>query len=37
MIFNVLAHNKDDHVRNFAFVHLGQAGWLRMRWCYNAV
>jgi serine/threonine-protein kinase HipA len=27
MTFNVLAHNKDDHVRNFAFVHYGQAGW----------
>lgn len=27
MTFNVLAHNKDDHVKNFAFVHHGQAGW----------
>ena len=27
MIFNVLAHNKDDHVKNFAFLHDEQAGW----------
>lgn len=25
MAFNVLAHNKDDHVKNFAFVYNGQA------------
>jgi serine/threonine-protein kinase HipA len=24
MVFNVLAHNKDDHVKNFAFVFTGQ-------------
>lgn len=27
MTFNVLAHNKDDHVKNFAFVHYGHEGW----------
>ena len=26
MVFNVLAHNKDDHVKNFAFVH-NERGW----------
>lgn len=26
MVFNVLAHNKDDHAKNFAFVH-GNGGW----------
>ena len=25
MVFNVLAHNKDDHVKNFAFLHDGQS------------
>ena len=25
MVFNVLAHNKDDHVKNFAFIHNGQS------------
>jgi serine/threonine-protein kinase HipA len=24
MAFNVLAHNKDDHVKNFAFIYDGQ-------------
>lgn len=24
MVFNVLAHNKDDHVKNFAFLHDGK-------------
>jgi serine/threonine-protein kinase HipA len=27
MTFNVLAHNRDDHVKNFAFVHHGNDGW----------
>jgi serine/threonine-protein kinase HipA len=27
MTFNVLAHNRDDHVKNFAFVHHGNEGW----------
>jgi serine/threonine-protein kinase HipA len=27
MVFNVLAHNKDDHVKNFAFVHEKPKGW----------
>jgi serine/threonine-protein kinase HipA len=26
MAFNVLAHNKDDHAKNFAFIH-GNQGW----------
>ena len=26
MTFNVLAHNKDDHAKNFAFIH-GNRGW----------
>ncbi len=24
MVFNVLAHNKDDHAKNFAFIHTGK-------------
>lgn len=28
MVFNVLAHNRDDHVKNFAFVHDEPAGWM---------
>jgi serine/threonine-protein kinase HipA len=27
MVFNVLAHNKDDHVKNFAFVYEKNKGW----------
>lgn len=27
MAFNVLAHNRDDHVKNFAFVHDATTGW----------
>jgi len=27
MVFNVLTHNKDDHAKNFAFLHRSQ-GWL---------
>lgn len=27
MVFNVLTHNKDDHVKNFAFVHDEAHGW----------
>ena len=27
MVFNVLAHNKDDHVKNFAFVYEKPKGW----------
>lgn len=26
MVFNVLAHNKDDHARNFSFIHQ-ESGW----------
>jgi serine/threonine-protein kinase HipA len=27
MIFNVLAHNRDDHVKNFAFRMTAEGGW----------
>lgn len=27
MTFNVLSHNRDDHVKNFAFLHHDQEGW----------
>lgn len=27
MAFNVLAHNRDDHAKNFAFVHDAPTGW----------
>lgn len=27
MAFNVLAHNRDDHVKNFAFIVDGNDGW----------
>ncbi len=28
MVFNVLAHNRDDHVKNFAFLYRPGQGWL---------
>ena len=27
MVFNVLAHNRDDHVKNFAFLYQPEDGW----------
>lgn len=27
MVFNVLAHNRDDHVKNFAFLYKPEEGW----------
>ena len=27
MVFNVLAHNRDDHVKNFAFRMTAEGGW----------
>jgi len=27
MVFNVLAHNRDDHVKNFAFLYTPEEGW----------
>ena len=27
MCFNVLGHNRDDHTKNFSFVHTEQSGW----------
>jgi serine/threonine-protein kinase HipA len=28
MVFNVLSHNRDDHVKNFAFLYKQEEGWL---------
>jgi serine/threonine-protein kinase HipA len=28
MVFNVLAHNRDDHVKNFAFLYKPEEGWM---------
>ena len=27
MVFNVLVHNRDDHVKNFAFLYTPEEGW----------
>jgi len=28
MVFNVLAHNRDDHAKNFAFLYRPESGWV---------
>ena len=36
MVFNILVHNNDDHLRNHAFLHAGDAGW-RLSPLYDVV